>query len=447
MKQMFGGGFNTRLVILLSLSVFSPAFGMIHHAPVIIPAYKIRQVTRFPIDHYQLFRTGSRGEAVPIPFQIDEINEHGDFVLDRGKETNEKSGDGIFDLYDELSFMGNDVGPSRYPQRWENKPDLLYEIKFKNHRDVTAPEGSVFLGIYRAPAKEKASHGRYVIFDKNSGSITTSRYYYEFDKKNYLIFKKVDMFSALREEQPVKQLPVIDTSVFALKADFKYFLTVFANHRSIDSKLESYKVGPIRTIIRVNFYYVIFKLNFKVGMYTEVSFFSNSVILPAIIDNPLNCKDSLNSGSGFYYGFALSDSPADYQIESNMDYYPPKSDLQRFFTKSSRPKNEYWTSLIGKDKMVYVKLNLSREMLEDENIPYLYRKDVRGSALSQVAEGVFDLQNRSPINLGLYFDLTRFDKGEHLMSFQLFFENKRDDGIMNSYKKLGNWHYYAIRVF
>ena len=85
-----------------------------------------------------------------------------------------------------------------------------------------------------------------------------------------------------------KTKPLIDSSTFYLKADLKYFLTVFANHKSVNSELESYKTGPIRTIVRVAFYYVFLKLKFEVGMYTEVSLFSNSVVLPAVISNPVD---------------------------------------------------------------------------------------------------------------------------------------------------------------
>ena len=84
-------------IVLMLLLIYSAcnaatSFGAIHSAPVVITGYKVKYATRFPIPSYRLFRTAKDGSAVAIPFQIDEINEWGDYVLDRGKDTNKATG-------------------------------------------------------------------------------------------------------------------------------------------------------------------------------------------------------------------------------------------------------------------------------------------------------------------------------------------------------------------
>jgi hypothetical protein len=423
----------------------SPLLAGIHRAPIIIQAKKLKDIADYPLRNYRLFRLGVNGEAVPIPFQIDEINKIGDYVLNEGPTNNLKTADGIFSEMDELSFMGDDVGDVGTPKKWpENRPpELLYELRLSPPigREGDLKDGAIYIGVYMQnppPTVDK----KYVVFNMNAGEVTTSRYRYRFDKQNYLVVNGVDM-KGKEGELPSPDVPLIDSSTFYAKCDMKYFLTVQVNHRSVNSRLEAFKSGPIRTIVRVTFFYNFLKLNFEVGMYTEVSFFSNSVILPAIIYNPLDGIKSLNKGSGFYYGFALKDSPRRYQFDTNMRPYEElvenQSSLLNFLKKDVPVEKDYWASLIGEDRMMYVMLKPSQSMLQDKNVPYYYVSDKDGAELKSRNNNEMKPLLESPVNLGLYFDLTRFREGEHFMSFQLFFENKKDYKVLEIFKTLDKW--------
>ena len=133
-------------------------------------------------------------------------------------------------------------------------------------------------------------------------------------------------------------------------------MTLNIGHSDIISKLEAYKAGPIRSIVRVSFAYSFLKLNFEMGMYTEVSFFSNSVILPAIMYNPLKWSKSLNDGSGFYYGFATNFDTKQTNIDTNLKKFKKKGLLD--FFKSKEPiKDEY--SLFVDNKNFIMLMNIT----------------------------------------------------------------------------------------
>jgi len=440
-----------RIALIIVMSGFSSSlFAKIHSAPVIVPGFKIRQAARYPIQAYRLFRS-DKGIATTIPFQIDEINQYGDYVLDQGQEVTKNDGNGIFDLQDELAFMGDDVGESVPPTTWPNnqKPNLIFEIKqeFQGEpKDPKAKSGSVYLGIYfRKPPP--LSQRKYVVFDEKNGAVRTSRYLYNFDKKNYLVVNSVDMYS--RDKEPQK-VPLIDSSTFYLKADLKYFLTFEIHHKDIQSYLEAYKIGPIRSIVRVTFFYRFLKINFELGMYTELSLFSNSVVLPAIMYNPLDSDANLNEGSGFYYGFATTENPNTYNIETNIpDYnkYIGNKSLFDMFSKGPKVESRYWLSMTRKDRMMFFEVIPSKDMLKHENIPYLYRenlsaKELRASRKNDKAQPL----GKSPVNLGVYFDLTKFNKGEHRISFRLFFDNQYDLDDMKSYQNLDSWQLELNRL-
>ena len=437
------------LLTLISLATAgffgsSQSFGRIHRAPIIIKAKDIPRAARYPTRFYRLYRSSHTGEATPIRFQIDEVNELGDFVLDKGKKPNNNTSNGYFDNLDELSLMGDDVGPIVKPKKWpENKkPHLLFEITLKNDGKSVSDynSGAVYLGIFFSSPPPLAKD-KYVVFDLANDVVRTSRYEYFFDKKNYLVVKNIDMMDSKKERKRM-----VDSSTFFMKADLKYFLTVDANHRSVNSNLEAYKIGPVRTIVRVNFFYSFMSLNFEVGMYTEVSFFSNSVILPAVIYNPIDGVKNLNDGSGFYYGFALNRSPDEFNFSTNMEEaFSKKVGLFSLLERKQKHKT-FWASLIGKDSMMYVELRPSQSMLKEENVPFVFI-DKKSSDQLQGRDNNKALPlGQSPVNMALYFDLTRFSKGEHLMAFQLFFENKKDDRIIESFKSLSQWSLKVKRI-
>jgi len=397
---------------------------------------------------YRLFRTDEHGKAVVIPFQIDEINEWGDYVLPQGGTVTANTGNGIFDLQDELVFMGDDVGPVRLPTTWEGKkPQIVFEIRmaFQGKNPPGDKEGAVYLGVYfQQPPPLSPRH--YVTFDRTAAEVLTSRYRYDFDQKNWLVARDVEMLRPGSEHETKPQfVPLLDSTTFYLKADLKYFLTVEASHRSIDSQLEAYKTGPVRTIIRISFHYTFLKLNFELGMYTEVSFFSNAVYLPAILYNPLDGRKSLNRGSGFYYGMALRESPKKFKIETNMPAYRP-SGLLDLFSSTPKVENLYWITASGPDRMLYMEISPSKEMRANGAVPQLYTEDVPGPAVRDRGKEQPEPLGQSPVNMALYFDMTRFTEGEHIMAFRLFFENVNDPKRLLAFKSLGDWDITATRV-
>lgn len=422
----------------------------IHNAPIVLQGAKIRAVTRFPINMYRLFKSDENGMAIPVPFQIDEVNEWGDYVLPDGGQVTAKTGNNIFDLQDELAFMGDDVGPVKAPTQWSvAQPALVFEIKLTyqaGSNPAGANEGAVYLGVY-FQSPPPLSDRRYVSFNRPQAEVVTSRYRYSFDTKNWLVARKVEMVRKGADRTPGPQdfLSLLDSTTFFMRADLKYFLTVEANHRSINSELEAYKVGPVRTLVRVSFHYNFLKLNFELGMYTEISFFSNAVYLPAILYNPLDGDKALNNGSGFYYGLALRENPANMKIETNMPSYKPKGFLD-MFKGGAKVEDMYWLTAAKDDRMLYLQISPSKQMRANGAVPLLYRENVEGPSIVGRNQQTPGPLGQSPVNMALYFDMTRFTEGEHVIAFRLFFENSYDNNRLASFKNLAAWSIDARRL-
>ena len=440
---------------LLILSLFAAAGllpgraqAQIHSAPVVITGAKVRPVTHYPLGMYRLYRTDAGGKAVAIPFQIDEINEWGDYVLPEGSDVTAKTGNGVFDLQDELSFMGDDVGPVKPPTSWDGgKPALVFEIRlaFRGKNVAGENEGAVYLAVF-FQTPPPPSDRSYVSFNRQQAEIVTSRYRYGFDQQNWLVARRVEMLRKGTERSPTPEfVPLLDSTTFYMRADLKYFLTVEATHRSINSELEAYKIGPVRSIVRISFHYTFLKLNFELGMYTEVSFFSNAVYLPAVLYNPLDGAKSLNPGSGFYYGMAMRDNPKDFRIDTNMPSYKTGG-LLKFLQGSPTVEPLYWVTASGADRMLYMEITPSKEMRAAGAIPMMYREDVAGPQIKDRNRDAPMPLGESNVNMALYFDMTRFSEGEHIMAFRLFFENTNDDKRLTAFKTLGDWDIFVNRL-
>jgi hypothetical protein len=231
-----------------------------------------------------------------------------------------------------------------------------------------------------------------------------------------------------------------------MRADLKYFLTFEANHNSVSSELEAYKIGPVRSIIRITYYYTLLRLNFQLGMYTEISFFSNAIFLPAILYNPIDGPNALNSGSGFYYGLALKDNPRDYKIDTNMPSWQPSGLLDFLKTPFTRMLPAYWLSAIGADRMLYMELVPSRQMDKLGAAPTFYREDKTGQEIRSRDNAKPNPLGKSPVNLGINFDLTKFAEGDHLVSFRMYVDNVKDERRIESYKLMNRWGIHARRI-
>jgi hypothetical protein len=458
--------FMARILILSvmgSAALADIAFSTgLHTAPIVIPGKQVNPVLRYPLGSYRIFRSSPSGKAEVIPFQIDEVNDDTDYVLDQGTRVTADTGNGIFDGQDELSFMGDDVGPLIEPTQWPTtRPHIVFELRVRNPNGnpMGPPVGAVYVGVFFGNAPP-LNPKKYVVFNRKEALVHTSRYRYQFDQKNWLVARKVEVSKT--NKQPPEYEPVLDTTTFYLKGDLKYFITVEANHRSIESELEAWKSGPIRSIVRVSFYYKILKLKLELGMYTEISFFSNAMNLPAMLSSPLDGRTSLNPGSGMYYGLALRDNPKDYQIETNMDTYVDggastgakilesgKDFLDKLIgknTSTGETKGLYWVSMQGKDRSIFVEITPSPDLRKIGLAPTIYRDDKPARDFkSRDNDRVLPL-GKSPVNLGIWFDATKIPSGEHMMGFRMFFENVMAPERLAVFKGLGDWKYEVRRI-
>ena len=373
--------------------------------PIVFKAEDIDPIVNYPVAYMRVYRATPDGKAVPIPFQIDEMNVYGDFVFNSNRPYDQANY--IFDRLDELSLMSGDLGIRKTPTHWpqNNKPFRIYEV-VTSRRDK---HNTFYVGIFlkRAPpSTDKA----YVQFSPVTSTIETANYRLSLNKRNYLAIDEV-LFKL-----PNKSVSLIDWSSFYLKLDFKYFLTFEEDQDTIETKMSSWKAGPIRTVIRVDFVWKVLKLKLNPGFFTEMSFFADSLHLPALIYAPFDNRKILNRGSEMYYGFALVDNPQTLKIETNMP---------RYRTDQSKQHNallRYWLGMQSPEYAVLVNMRSNAKLRANSFSPKLFT-NARPSA--HLIRRKANIPHNKRVNVAVYFDLTRFPKGEQRLGLQSVFVNRK----------------------
>ncbi len=373
--------------------------------PMIFKAEDIDPIVNYPVAYMRVFRAESDGRAVAIPFQIDEMNVYGDFVFNTDRPYDQANH--IFDRLDELALMSGDLGVRKTPTRWphDNKPFRLYEVV--TSRRMARNTFYVAIFLKKTPPRVAKT---YVQFSPVTSTIETKNYRLSLNKRNYLAIEEV-LFKLNN-----KNISLIDWSSFSLKLDFKYFLTFEEDQDTIETKMSAWKAGPVRTVIRVDFVWKILKLKLNPGFFTEMSFFADSLHLPALIYAPFDNIKILNRGSEMYYGFALVENPQALRIETNMP---------RYRTDQSRQHNallRYWLVVHAPEYAVLVNMHSNARLRANSFAPALFTTN---RPAARLVRRKTDIPHNKRVNVAVYFDLTRFPKGEQRLGLQSVFVNRK----------------------
>jgi len=146
--------------------------------PVIVTGQTC-SLTGEPILHYGLYAL-KENRLIPIPFQIDEKDEDGKFILTHGKHITTDNDNNHFDANDELVFMAMDTG-----EKLPGKALLPQGYKACAEIEVTGPVSQekawVYLMAFNTP--EYKSSLDYVSYNHKTLSFSTRNYSGHYNKK------------------------------------------------------------------------------------------------------------------------------------------------------------------------------------------------------------------------------------------------------------------------
>ena len=102
------------------------------------------------------------GKFAPIPCQMDERNQWGEFVVTKGKRVVPDEDNGVFDDNDEVVFLSRDLGEKGDKAQIPGGPKKVYEIEVTD--PITSSKGYAYVAYYagNAPANAAEDYIKYV---------------------------------------------------------------------------------------------------------------------------------------------------------------------------------------------------------------------------------------------------------------------------------------------
>jgi hypothetical protein len=141
-----------------------------------------------------------------------------------------------------------------------------------------------------------------VHFDLKKKTLTSGSYRYEFDPKNQMLFRSIEV-----DDHGLTTL-VAKNSDLLLRGDLKKFFALDFDANDIKSVLKHRKNEPLGFFGSLGFFLQIAFFKVSLDLTTDIRFYENSAEIPMVLSFPISPRKHLRSGSGIFYSYELGSS-------------------------------------------------------------------------------------------------------------------------------------------
>lgn len=384
------------------------ALGLVGEQALACPALLFNNELTTPLvgrrsDVRLLTRVGSA--LIEQPIEIDPINHDGHLIFFNDESWRQK----LLEPGDLILFRTEGWGP-----------------RAQLNRDLTACRGSLIIELheprsdgfaYLTTCPNRSNPRRFgnpVTFDPAEHFLKSRAYSYRFNPENYMQFREVG-FDGVGAGS---KLAAMDSQLY-IHANVRNFFTMSFDSTDIESKMESYRLGPIGNLARISFFLKILFFKIKMSLSTDVGFFVDSAHIPMMINIPVDSAKYLNPGSGILYSWVPG--PTARVIDTRMPTFN-SADIQKgweFLAKEARTfcsemcDFRYGIEIGG--KRLEMDLRFHRQLVERGFFP-MYVDDVEKFAPAMGWRLAYpEGQKRS----AMYFETSGLPKGSHPWDFWL----------------------------
>ncbi len=365
------------------------------------------------IDHMTLFRYhNKRLEA--IPFQIDERDKKGEYILTQGDDAAMDGDKGRLDENDELAFMAQDLGGRAATTAQFHPYDAVMEIEALD--PLTNEKGWGYLVVQERKDGQDDAVDDYIQFKiKNNSSCVTNKYSsvcmdYSLNYMNHLSY---------RYESGAFSPNMLDRMKLRLHFQLKKYLTGLSfrfDEESFDIALAGYKDGPVRVIDRVK--HRINILGYKVNISEATTIYGpNCTIKPFRIDIPVNTKLFFSKATMKAYFDLNHEMKGMFTFFSDKNRQPflvdgKMSTVEKQFTRDT----PLWMSCSdtqGLGSGILLAVKFGPGFLDQMQAKLYYRDD------QEYVDPPEEEIGQSP-GIGLEFDVTHIKKGTYNYAIYIF---------------------------
>ena len=258
------------------------------HDPVVVPGDLLPGFHGLEIKNFRLYSHNGKQFTV-IPFQVDERDPEGEFVLTDGEVAGTDSDNGLFDYNDEVVLMVKDTGGKVSKEIWSRMGSEGAEIIVTDPRDV-AQKGWAYL-IYFPENPPPLSEKDYVHYTPGK-EIVESAFY----KMKYMKGSPFYMDLICPKEVGGSGEDFFDRIKVRLTVSaFFNLIHIKKTEEDFRSVVIGWKDGPIRAMRRVeNYFRILFNLS-SPSIFSVNEYYERLTYTPVQLTIPFRLKWVFNS--------------------------------------------------------------------------------------------------------------------------------------------------------
>ncbi|MEW6442750.1 MAG: hypothetical protein AB1640_17570 [bacterium] len=289
--------------------------------PIVLRGAAVRPMLGLALCGFRLF--AARGGSLdPVPFQIDEVDEDGLYVLPRGKDPNRDTGrrgeedelEGALDGNDEIVFMAEDLGDRVGREAWPAGVRKGMEIEVSDPESAGKGWAYLFWSIDNPPPESSRDYVRY---SPEEDRIHAAGFTLGYSPERDLVYTTsmaVAPAGAGSGEDLLDRINIRFSATILLGA-----VTLSRTEDDFVSSVIAYKDGPVRAMRRVKN-----SMRLVAGLRT-----------PKIIAYSMYYRDSIEAPNRIDIPVAIAAVARDVHFEGGSDYNRRAMGM-RFYTSNDR---------------------------------------------------------------------------------------------------------------
>lgn len=372
-----------------------------------------------------------KGQWKKIRVQIDEVNSNGDYVLEGGMPFTKASDDGIFDANDELALSGTDLGDDF--QATDVPKDIAGTAKRVLKIRLCSKER--FYGAALIVAQYEYASAIWspmVALDVDKLEVASKSYRYNFRKDNPALLGEVFLRDATGTE-----FGIFSSSDFQLVLKLPWYLPDFTlTNSDFTSLIESWRTGPVRTIVAIGVKFKKFLSVFNFHLFSELVFYDEGFQIPTVIEFPFDAYRYLRPGSGIAYALSFPKG-RQWPINTNLAHLPLQSAEQVIASGMTADFTEQFFALARRPEgSVKVMVRVGENARRMVPPPFYVQSQQFGETKwSKYWEWLGDMEG----DFGVFLDISRVKKGRYDFGLDLLLSPKADESFEEYGQLRADW--------
>jgi len=260
--------------------------------PIVLEGSRFKTLQGSPLNQLSLLAY-QKGRLIPIPFQIDEKRENGEYAFQQGEGAQPDSDPG-FDANDELVFLAGDLGDRAPREIFPKTAQEIVELEITDPLDQS--KAWAYLALFsQNPPRSNIDYLRFEVKKKHKWVYSYDRFGYGLIVGSPVDAVYPDEFRVILKDHTItpdildrqKIRGIIHTKLL-FDIDFKFDVLTRV-------RLKAWNDGPVRVIYRADGYLKLGFLKFRGEGYSLITYYPNCLVWPMYIKIPFSLSSFIES--------------------------------------------------------------------------------------------------------------------------------------------------------